>query len=269
MMELGDRSNGACFGVFGDEFNIYPVLPAANANVYMMAATANREAAGWRSGGFPPKVSLTLSGNWATVNTPLYLGYRNGTGRVDFRGQIGEVLLFDRVLDESDRIDLEDYLVNKWTRPGAPFNGAAFDVAAEATLDLGGARAHITVSGAGAVTNGVLGAGFVISPAGDAAIGELTIRGVTFTASAPDGGPVYRVTTSGDASDRLLIDGDLSALTVVPATGGEITGKSFVIATGAITEKPALGGFPSKFKLILLGRNLVLSSLSGTLLILN
>ncbi|HQL50155.1 MAG TPA: autotransporter-associated beta strand repeat-containing protein [Kiritimatiellia bacterium] len=266
MYELTDRAFGNCYGNNGDDLFISPVLPAAAASVYMMDATATNIITGWRSGGVPSRVSKTLGGNWATSDTPLCLGYRPNTHRTTFRGQIGEVLLFDRMLSEQERADIEDYLVNKWTRPGGAgglFDGAVFDVAAGATLDLGGARSGITVTGSGTLANGTLGAGFIISPAGDDAIGELALSGVTFGAGAE-----YRLTILGAASDRLLTGGDLSALTVVPATAAEITGTSYVIATGAITGKPALSGFPEKFKLLQQGNNLLLTSIGGTVLML-
>jgi autotransporter-associated beta strand protein len=262
LFEVTDRVGGNCFGNNSDDLSISPVLPAASANVYMMDTTATNLFTGWRSGGFPNKVSKTLGGNWATTNTKLCLGYRPTVHKDAYRGQIGEVLLFDRLLTETERADVEDYLVNKWVRPGAdnPFSGVTFDVAAGATLDLGGARTNITVTGAGTLANGTLGAGFVISPAGDSAVGELALTGVTFA------GATYRLTTIGNSSDRLLINGNLSALTVVPATGAEITGRTFVIATGAITQKPALSGFPDKFKLIQKGNDLLLTSERGTLI---
>jgi autotransporter-associated beta strand protein len=264
MFELTDRYAGNCFGNNGDDLSISPVLAAGSANVYMMDATATNILTGWRSGGLPGKVSKTLGGNWATADTPLCLGYRPNTHRDLFRGQVGEVLLFDRLLTDTERADVEDYLVNKWLRPGAdnPFSGVTFDVAAGATLDLGGARGNLTVTGAGALANGTLGAGFVLSPAGDAAVGELALSGVTFA------GATYRLTTSGNACDRLWVDGDLSGLTVVPATGAQITGNAFVIATGSITGKPALSGFPDKFSLIRMGDDLLLTSVKGALILL-
>ncbi|MDD4172949.1 MAG: autotransporter-associated beta strand repeat-containing protein, partial [Kiritimatiellae bacterium] len=266
MYELTDRAFGNCYGNNDDDLFISPVLPAAAASVYMMDATATNIITGWRSGGVPSRVSKTLGGNWATSDTPLCLGYRPNTHRTTFRGQIGEVLLFDRLLSATERADIEDYLVNKWTRPGGAeglFDGAVFDVAAGATLDLGGARSGITVTGSGTLANGTLGAGFIISPAGDDAIGELALSGVTFSAGAE-----YRLTILGTTSDRLLTGGDLSALTVVPATDAEITGTSYVIATGAITGKPALSGFPEKFKLLQQGNDLLLTSIGGTVLML-
>ena len=267
MFELSDRAGGNCFGNNGDDLFISPVLAPARANVFMMDSTEANYLTGWRSGGAPNKVSKTLIGNWATADTKLCIGYRSNTHRDTFRGQIGEVLLFDRLLTEAERADLEEYLVNKWTRPDGGdglFGGAVFNVAAGATLDLGGARAAVTVTGSGTVTNGTLGSGFVISPAGDGAVGELTLAGITLGA-----GSTYRLTVIGATCDRLRVSGDLSALTVVPATGAAVTGSSYVIATGAITAKPALSGFPEKYKLIRQGEDLVLTSVGGTLLLLN
>jgi autotransporter-associated beta strand protein len=266
LMELGDRSNGSCYGLFSDDLSITPVLPAAGANVYMMASTATNEVTGWRSGGLPPKVLKTLGGNWATApDAPLHLGYRFGTtARLDFRGQIGEVLLFDRLLTDDERIDLENYLVNKWTRTDGAnslFAGTTFDVAAGATLDLSGAREGITITGTGTLTNGTLSAGVVLSPAGDAAVGTLALGAVTLSS-----GSVYRLTTSGSSSDRLLVDGDLSALTIVPATNDEVPSGTYIIATGTITRKPVLSGFPDKFKLLLQGNDLLLTTVGGSII---
>jgi autotransporter-associated beta strand protein len=269
LMELGDRSDGVCYGLFGDDLTISPVLAAANANIYMMASTAANVVTGWRTGGSPNRTRFakTLGGNWATASdTPLHLGYRFGTtARDNFRGQIGEVLLFDRLLSEEDRVDVEEYLVNKWTRTGGTdtlFSGLTFDVAQGATLDLSGARVNITITGTGTLTNGTLSAGAVISPAGDAAVGTLALNGVPLASGA-----VYRLTASGGStSDRLLVDGDLSALTIVPATDDEPPSGTYVIATGDITHKPVLSGFPDKFKLIIQGNDLLLTTVGGSII---
>jgi hypothetical protein len=232
----------------------------------MFEATAPAFVTGYRST-YPYVWTKALGGDLFTPDSKICLGYRPNGHRADMRGQIGEVLLFDRVLDPAERADLEAYLAAKWTRTsgidGHLYDNAVFDVAEGAALDLAGARANVTVTGSGSVTNGVLGAGFVVSPAGDAAVGELDLRGNTFASGA-----TYRVTVSGGLSDRILAGGDLSGLTVVPATDAEITGKTYVIATGAITQKPALSGFPDKFKLIQQGDDLLLTSVGGTVLLL-
>ena len=264
--ELSDRDNGADYGNNGDDLSISPVEPVCVANVYMHEATAPRTVTGYRST-YPYVVSKTLGGDWATPDTKLCLGYRPNGHRDDMRGQIGEVLLFNRLLSAAERADLEAYLVAKWNRPassGPLYGNTVFDIAPGATLDLSGARDNITVTGTGTVTNGTLGANFVISPAGDNAIGILTLTGTTI---AP--GATYRLTINGTDCDLLHIDGDLSGLTVVPAPGATFEKTSYVIATGAITAKPALSDeFPSKYSLRISGSDLLLTTAGSTLLIL-
>ena len=195
---------------------------------------------------------------------------RRGSG-AHTTGKIGEILLFDRILSETELTQLKDYLIVKWhigeTSDGSEFNGITFDIAPGGILDLGGRdRPGVTVTGTGAITNGTLGAGFTVSPAGDHATGALTLTGVT-----PGPGSTYRLTTAGPAgSDLLHIDGDLTHLTIVPADLENLPAAGpYTIATGAITHKPALSSdFPSKYSLRLSGPDLILTTAGGTLLIL-
>jgi autotransporter-associated beta strand protein len=271
LWEFGDRHNGTVVGCFGtgNDLIVTPLNPVRTADVFTAANSGTRGIAFRRTLTDPRSATFNIAADHATANSRFLIGQRPGTAnRADFRGQIGELLVFDRLLTEDERSDIEAYLVRKWmTASGAPqenlFDGTVFDVAAGATLDLSGAPVSVTVTGAGAVTNGVLGAGFVVSPAGDAAVGELDLSGCAFTAGA-----TYRLTLSDDACDRIFANGDLSGLTVVPATDAEITGRTYVIATGAITGKPALAGFPAKFKLLQQGDDLLLTSVGGTTILL-
>jgi len=118
------------------------------------------------------------------------------------------------------------------------------------------------------VTNGTLKAGTILSPAGDAAVGSLTLEGVTLAA-----GITYRLTVDGATSDSLLSSGalDLSGVTLVPATGEEPTASTYVIAHaegGFIGAKPALSGFPSKYIISKQDKDLLLTSQYGTLILL-
>jgi len=138
-----------------------------------------------------------------------------------------------------------------------------------AVLDLDTTSHKVgVIAGSGTVINGILAGGSVISPAGDDAIGTLAFDGVTF---AP--GVTYRVTTDGSACDLITVTGtlDLSGLTIVPATEVMPTLPSYVIAHatgGFIGGKPALDGFPSKYRMMTRGNDLLLTSLGGTVLIL-
>ena len=54
--------------------------------------------------------------NLSTDNTKLRLGYTDNAGNPG-RGQIGEVLLFDRTLTDQERETVEAYLMDKWLQP--------------------------------------------------------------------------------------------------------------------------------------------------------
>ena len=163
--------------------------------------------------------------------------------------------------------------------PVDPFGDGDYLAAAEvrlapgAILDLNGKTNVVglligSANGIGIVSNGVLKAGTVISPAGDTAIGILNLEGVTFQAGAQ-----YRVTAAGTESDLLTSSGvlDVTGLVIVPADGTELTEVTYVIAraTGSITGKATPGpGIPSKYKVMRSGNELWLTSLGGTLMIL-
>jgi hypothetical protein len=74
-------------------------------------------------------------------------------------------------------------------------------------------------------------------------------------------------------SDLLVSSGalDLTGLTIVPATDAEPTARTYVIAYaagGIVGEKPAVSGFPSKYKVIRSGTELLLTSQGGTVMLL-
>ena len=150
-----------------------------------------------------------------------------------------------------------------------PLSDAGLNLAEGAILDLnGGAHKVALLAGTGLVTNGTLAAGTVISPAGDAEVGTLAVEGVSFAT-----GVTYRVTVSGVQCDRLTSSGtlDLSGVTVVPATGAELTATEYVIARadgGFTGTKPVVSGFPAKYKVIRYGTDVLLTSQGGTLMLL-
>ena len=77
----------------------------------------------------------------------------------------------------------------------------------------------------------------------------------------------------GATSTCVAFDGvDLANLTVMPAdaASAEPTATTYLIATGSINAKPALSGFPEKYKLNIRGggTQLLLTSQSGAVLLL-
>jgi autotransporter-associated beta strand protein len=123
------------------------------------------------------------------------------------------------------------------------FSGLAVSVAGSATLDLGGGTNNLaSVAGSGTVSNGILAAN-----------------------------SVYRVKIEGSACTCLTFaDVAVSGLTVMPADAASAAPSfhTYVIATGAFTGKPALAGFPAKYALQIKGEQLVLTSQSGTMIML-
>ncbi|MCL1920534.1 MAG: autotransporter-associated beta strand repeat-containing protein [Kiritimatiellaeota bacterium] len=156
----------------------------------------------------------------------------------------------------NDAIDKEELL-----------DTARVNLAPGAVLDLNiSAHAIGEITGEGTVSNGTL-FNTVLSPAGDAHTGALTLSGVTLGQ-----GITYRLTIDGAASDCLISDGplDMSGVTIVPATETEPTAKAYVIAqaAGGITALPTLDGFPSKYKAVKRGNEIWLTKEGGTLLLL-
>ncbi len=150
---------------------------------------------------------------------------RGGLGSITFaniapghsyRGhvRIGEVLVFNTILGEAERQAAENSLRHKWLalEPEAPApvailpQSAALSIAAGAALDLGGMTQQLySVSGGGAVSNGVLKVSGWIAPGGEEATGTLTIPG-----SPRLEGAALRVAIAAGSSDRLRCSGDLA-----------------------------------------------------------
>ena len=136
-------------------------------------------------------------------------------------------------------------------------------VAAGAVLDLGGSTQAIhSVTGAGTVSNGVLAANTVLSPAGDGAVGTLFLSGVGFAHGVryrADLGDLLNVTGALNVSGMVLTINNPAALnrsqtyTLIQTTGG---------VTGAATLDTEL---PSGWKLVLRDNALLLISEGGTL----
>ena len=145
---------------------------------------------------------------------------------------------------------------------------AQVNLSAGAVLDLGYHSHQIAqIAGEGKVINGTLTSDSAISPAGDNAIGTNALENVTFAS-----GVTYRLTVDGAACDCITSTTPLNmaGVTVVLAPGSEPTAKTYVIATAPeFTGAPKLGtGFPSKYKIVGRGNNILLTSEGGTLMIL-
>ena len=186
---------------------------------------------------------------------------------VDFQGRDAPDLnCYQLLTDPGDGSLLTLTAVDPFTSD--PLANAEVNLASGSTLELNGRTNKVALlDGTGTVANGRLASGTVISPAGDAAVGTLALSDVSLAS-----GTIYRLTVSGAQSDCLTATGvlDLSGMTIIAATTDtEYTSTTYLIATasgGFTGDKPAISGFPSKYKVIRHGTELQLSSLSGTLI---
>ena len=213
----------------------------------------------WRVNGTMKDWSITkLSGGWDTVSmvykeknveTPTSadgfaynssVGLRvgsSGTGGTGYANtgfqRLAEVVIYDAILSDEERIAGEHYLNRKWGLNGfareqdSPTNLAGVVVASGATLDLGDTNQYVRViSGAGTVRNGTLSAGILIA---DAAAGTaLTVEDGAFALVE---GQVVDIRNFGSLADGVQ---DIPILTVTDMSGVENLGSvKFISSDGS------------------------------------
>lgn len=219
-------------------------------------------------GSFDDHVRLTIDGVQildATHNSPkreqvvltpgphaIEVRYGDGSGDVGpaITGMLGGLVYNPNGGDSSDPndyillVDPGDGSLLTTEIPG-DYAGLKINVADGATLDLAGAEENKSViSGSGTVKNGSFGEG-----------------------------SVYKVKIDGENSSCINLEGvNLANLKFVPAdsTSAEPPYHTYLIATGSFTGKPALEGFPEKYKVQVKagGSELYMTSQYGTVLLL-
>ncbi|HNX36368.1 MAG TPA: autotransporter-associated beta strand repeat-containing protein [Kiritimatiellia bacterium] len=155
---------------------------------------------------------------------------------------------------------------------GGVFADVVWDIAAGATLDLGGQPFALdTLRGAGTLANGVLSGGnTVLSPGGDGALGVMTLAGIAF-----DGAVTYRADVGpGETSDRVVSSGalDVTGLRVTVNNPSELQINAQYLllqAEGALTGTPDASVLPDKWRLVKQGNALFMLHPSGTILLLH
>ena len=107
------------FGTYGTDLKIEPGPPAETPIVMVMLNGVDSDPTVFQgfADGVASKVGTNASLN--TIDTPLFLMGRNGGTAGGYRGQIGEVMLFDRTLTDAERETVEAYLLAKWKNPSA------------------------------------------------------------------------------------------------------------------------------------------------------
>lgn len=212
--------------------------------------------------------------NWGDKVTLLALSHLGNNGNVLGIGIGNNPQLTNNDPDYTFSYNAAQYTLRNlyvFVRPtaggvGNTLAGVDLTVNAGATLDLSGAPQSIrSISGAGTVFNGALTSATILSPAGDGAVGTLSLANVTL---AP--GVLYRA----DLGDRLDATGmlDLAGM-VVQINNPEALDRSqaytLIRTTDGLTGLPTLASaLPRSWKLLLRGKELRLVSDTGTFLIL-
>ena len=185
---------------------------------------------------------------------------------IDFQGRDEPVMSNYEILADPGDGSFLTWTAFDMLNPEHFLDGVQVNLASGTFLDLNESSHRIgEVTGTGTVINGALATGTVISPAGDDAIGTLTLDGATL-----EQGVTYRLTTLGTDSDCLISTGplDLSGLTIVPATDLPNAPAYLIAQAPDFIGKPTLDGFPTKYKIMRRGTDLLLTSLGGTIMIL-
>lgn len=117
---------------------------------------------------------FAFDGRFLNPNSSVYNNVKHIVGAQ----RLAEVIIYDRVLTEAERLQNEAYLRTKWSigLHKSASNGASVVLADGAVLDCGGTNQYVAaISGAGTVANGTLTAGALVADA--EATGCLTVEG--------------------------------------------------------------------------------------------
>lgn len=118
---------------------------------------------------------FAFDGRFLNPNSSVYNNVKHMVGNQ----RLAEVIIYDRVLSEAERLQNEAYLRTKWSigLHKSASNEASVALAEGAVLDCGGTNQYVAaISGAGTVTNGMLTAGALVADA--EATGCLAVEGM-------------------------------------------------------------------------------------------
>ena len=123
LIDIGSPANAQSFGISDQADLLYWYAYGSGMDITRAATPGNElhvcsfitgigGVASARNAYYDGSYVSALSSTLATVNTPLYLGYRSNNTTT--RGDIGEVIIYTRTLSDSERADVENYLLAKW-----------------------------------------------------------------------------------------------------------------------------------------------------------
>jgi autotransporter-associated beta strand protein len=213
---------------------------------------------------------LTSVGHYHYIGQPLRY----------YRGEIAELLVYDRYVTDAERAVIENYLNAKWLLDrGAPVtdsalpSGVSLEMANNGTLDLvGNTQTFTSITGSGTITNGAAIVTDDIRPGGTGVIGTLGFAGfeqqtATYYADLVQNSeaPCDQVVISGTGSVSL----DGLTININPLTlPGAITRFKVMSTLGTFTGAPTLIVGTSYWTAVIgdSGKSLYLIYSSGTMI---
>ncbi len=212
--------------------------------------------------------------NWGDKVTLLAISHCGGNGNTNGVGIGNNPQLTNADPDYTFTYNAAQYSVRNFyvcvhpalLSPGDTLAAVDLSVAAGATLDLGGATQTVhSVCGSGTVSNGVLDAGIVLSPAGDGVVGTLALSGISLVPGVQyhaDIGDLLDVAGSFDATGMILHINNPESL-----MRSQIY--TLIQTSDGIIGDPTLDTpLPSGWKVFRKGNALILLSEGGTILFL-
>ena len=209
---LWPRSDLVRFNLWSGDIDMKPAPAGGTPHVYSMMngiGGDNNTVQGW----FDGATTNTLTKSpLNTADTPLCIGHLNGGYNSAYRGQIGEILLFDKVLTDTERQTVEAYLTAKWMQP-KPVLPSGTSNATGLTLRNDSVLAPLTVNAAvgapayNTVSINKTGAGTAVLAGGVSVNGPVSIAEGALTVNSPaEAGDIFSAPVSG--SGMLVKGGD-------------------------------------------------------------
>ncbi len=122
-LRFSQGSSSNYFTIGGTYIDAYSI-PVARLHTFVNGSIALADVSGsdffHYLNGADTATSLTAVGTAATITTltdysnAIIGGSHNGTGNVFFNGDIGEIIMYSRLLKAEERTAVEDYLLKKW-----------------------------------------------------------------------------------------------------------------------------------------------------------
>lgn len=233
--------------------------------------------------GTTPHIASFYAGNngtWAgSISTTIGCYWYNSYPARFYKGVIGEMIVYNRVITDAERLQVEEYLRLKWMDVNSTIvnflpDGSSLVLTNNGTLNLGKTtQAFGSVTGSGTITNGQAIVRDDIRPGGDGVIGTLRFAGFEQQTAT-----YYADLTQNNEApcDQVVISGagavDLDGLTVninplaIPTS---ILKFKVMSTAGTFTGAPTLTGTTLYWSAVIgdSGQSLYLMYSSGTVLL--